>query len=124
DVVWWLDNSQRMDLELAALEKDGVQIMDIVQFNADGMPPLETCFVVYRPGATQVILIITPHTYPKKSPMWRLAPLIRPDGEYDWFEQLYEVSEPVPDAVTKDWTGHSHALIDGVRLIELEDEKS
>jgi hypothetical protein len=79
------------------------------------MPPLETCFAIYRPGTSQVILAITPHTYPKKAPMWRTAPLIRPDDERDWFEMLYETSQPV---TVTDWTGERHALIDGVRMIE------
>jgi hypothetical protein len=118
DVVWWLHDSQRMDLEIAALEKAGLTVMDIAQYNADGMPPLETCFAIYRPGTSQVILAITPHTYPKKAPMWRTAPLIRPDDERDWFEMLYETSKPVPGNWVTGWSGDSHALIDGVRLIE------
>lgn len=118
DVVWWLDDSQRMDLELAALEKDGLNVMDVAQYNADGMPPLETCFVIYRPGATQVILAVTQHTYPKKAPEWWLAPLLRPDADKDWFQMLFEAAEPIPKAATKNWSGHDHALLDGVRMIE------
>jgi len=118
DVVWWLDDSQRLDLEIAALEKDGLQVMDVVQHNADGMPPLETCFVIYRPGAQQIMLAITQHTYPKKAPQWRLAPLVRPEKEHDWFETLFAASEPIDPQMTAQWSGHSHALIDGVRMIE------
>lgn len=118
EVVWWIDDSQRLDLEIAALEKDGLSVMDIAQYNADGMPPLETCLVLYRPGADKVILAITPHTYPNKHPIWRLAPLMRPDDKHDWFEMLFQASSLLPASVTKEWSGHRHALLDGVRMIE------
>jgi hypothetical protein len=118
DVVWWLDDSRRMDLEIAALEGDGLTVMDIVQHNADRMPPLETCFVIYRPGTDRLILAITPHTYPKKAPDWRIAPLVRPDEARDWFEMLFEVSKPAPTEAIREWSGQSHALVDGVRMLE------
>lgn len=118
EVVWWLDDRERMDAEIAALERDGLDVKDVIQYNADGMPPLETCFVIYRPGAHQVILAITPHTYPKKAPDWRLAPLIRPQENHDWFEMLFQASTPVKPEAIKGWSGHLHALLDGVHMIE------
>lgn len=118
DVVWWIDDSARLDLEIAALEKDGLSVMDVAQYNADGMPPLETCLVIYRAGASHVMIAVTPHTYPKKAPEWRFAPLMRPDDKQDWFEMLFRASKTVPAKITADWNGHQHALIDGVRMVE------
>lgn len=117
-VVWWLHDSTRMDLELAALEKNGLAVMDIVQYNVDGMPPLETCFVIYRPGAKKVILAITPYNYPKQNPTWRLAALKMPKEGEGLFEILYQASELVPTSSVSEWLGDSHALIDGVRMVE------
>ncbi len=117
-VVWWLHDSTRMDLEVAALEKDGLNVMDIVQYNVDGMPPLETCFVIYRPGAKKVILAVTPHNYPKQKPTWRLAALQIPKEGEGLFEILYKKSEALPASAVTGWSGDSHALIDGVRMIE------
>jgi hypothetical protein len=118
EVVWWIDDSQRLDLEIAALEKDGLSVLDVVQHNADGMPPLETCLVIYRPGADHVILAVTPHTYPKKAPEWRSAPLMRPNQQGDWFEALFAASQALPAQATRGWQGHHHALIDGVHMLE------
>ncbi|NJL93783.1 MAG: hypothetical protein HC915_08630 [Anaerolineae bacterium] len=118
DTVWWLDHSERLDLEIAALEKAGLHVLDIVQYTADGMPPLETCFVIHRPGSQHMILSVTPHTYPKKAPAWRLAPPLRPQTGQDALTALYAGSQPVPGEVVAGWTGDAHALIDGVRMIE------
>lgn len=118
EAVWWLDDSVRMDLEINALEKDGLTIMDIAQYNADGMPPLETCFVLYRPGAYRVLIAITPHTYPKKAPLWRTAPIVRPEAGQSLLEAVYKISEPVSQAAVADWSGDTHALIDGVKMVE------
>lgn len=117
-VVWWLHDSTRMDLEVAALEKEGLNVMDIVQYNVDGMPPLETCFVIYRPGSKKAILAITPHNYPKQKPAWRLASLQIPKEGEGLFEILYKKSEAVPSSTLAGWSGDSHALLDGIRLIE------
>lgn len=117
-VVWWLEDSRRMDLEVAALEKNGLNVMDIVQYNVDGMPPLETCFVIYRPGAKKAVLAITPHNYPKQIPSWRVAALKIPKEGEGLFEILYQNSELVPASVMTTWSGNSHALIDGVRMVE------
>jgi hypothetical protein len=117
-VVWWLNDRQRMDLEIAALEKDGLNVMDVVQYNVDGMPPLETCFVIYRPGAKKVMLAITPYNYPRQKPQWRLAPLRIPKDGEGLFELLYKDSELLSADVVSDWSGDIHALLDAVRMIE------
>lgn len=113
DVVWWLNQQERMDLEIEALERAGYEVMDIVQYNIDGMPPLETCFVIYKQGNPNFWIAATPHTYPALPPQWFSAPLIRPEDGHDWFEALYAAAEPIAHVASS-----GQALVDSIKWIE------
>jgi hypothetical protein len=116
-VVWWLDQRRRFDEELALLEEDGLQVLDVVSWNTRGHPPLDTCLTIYRPGARSVVIAVTPVNYPAHSPHWRIAPIMRPKKGEDLFAMLYDASTKVPPDVVAEWTA-THYLVDGVKAIE------
>jgi len=118
DMAWWLRDEARFNAELDSLTQDGLDISRIVQHNADGKPPLETCFLLYRPGTYHVVIGVTPHNYPKSPPTWRTAPIKRPAAEDDLFTALYADSQVVPEQITHSWSGDRDALLDGLRLVE------
>lgn len=116
-VVWWIKRRQRFDEELVALEKNGLEVMDVVTWNTRGHPPLDTCLTIWRPGTSRVIIAMTPVNYPTRSPIWRVAPIMRPKEGQDLFETLLNASTKVPEGVLPTWTDE-HLLVDGVKAIE------
>ena len=113
---WNLANEERFMQELDMLEADGIQVLDIVQRNPRQHPPLDTCLLLHREGAQSVVIAVTAASYPWRQPAWRVAPILRPRGDEDFFELLYRVSKPVEN-VLPDWK-HAHYLLDGVRALE------
>lgn len=116
-VVWWIKQRQRFDEELAALEKNGLEVMDVITWNTRGHPPLDTCLTIWRPGTSRVVIAMTPVNYPIRPPMWRVAPIMRPKEGQDLFETLLNASTKVPEGVIPQWTDE-HLLVDGVKAIE------
>lgn len=105
-VAWHLLHPRRFDQERDLLIQAGYTI-DMVRWDADGKPPFEICFSVYRPGSRQVIVLVTPADYPARMPAIRIAPLVTVDEGEDLFEKLYEVSKPIPLTQMPDWTWDS-----------------
>jgi len=93
--------------------------VDMVRWDADGRPPYEICFQVYRPGATHVLLLVTPHDYPYNRPSVRLAPLVSVAEDEDLFEKLYDASRPLPDVQMPAWEWDSkRTLLELARHVE------
>lgn len=93
-LAWHLAYPKRFEQELGLLTEAGYMV-DIVRWDADGKPPYEIAFSVYKPGSNRVILLITPVDYPTHSPAIRLAPLVSVAENEDVFEKLYAASQPV-----------------------------
>lgn len=117
-LAWHLAYPRRFDQEFSLL-KDAGYMVDVVRFDADGRPPYEICFSVYRSGNDHVILLVTSSDYPTAMPAIRIAPLVSVDEGEDVFEKLYEASRPVLMTELPDWEWDSkRTLIELVWHIE------
>lgn len=116
-VAWWLAQRDRFDEEVERLETAGLKILDVVSRNLRGHPPLDTCLVIYRPGSRSVLIAITPVNYPNRPASWRIAPIMRPDEQVDFFELLYNASREVPADYLPEGSADLY-LLDGVEAIE------
>ncbi len=101
-VAWHLARPTRFDREHALLTEAGYHV-DAVRWDADGKPPLEICFALYRPGSTGVVLLITSADYPARMPAVRVAPLVRVAEEEDLFEKLYAASRSLLPTELPSW---------------------
>lgn len=101
-LAWHLAHPKRFDQEFALLSEAGYAV-DVVRFDADGKPPYEICFSVYKPGSTNVILLVTPVGYPAEMPAVRVAPPVSVAEHEDVFEKLYEASRPLLMTDLPDW---------------------
>lgn len=117
-IAWHLAHPRRFQQEYGLLRDAGYTV-DMVRWDADGRPPYEICFQVYRPGATHVLLLVTPHDYPYYRPSVRLAPLVSVAEEEDLFEKLYDASRPLPDVQMPAWEWDSkRTLLELARHVE------
>lgn len=96
---WHILDIERMDNELRLLENDGLILIGqtALLWETDGDLPLEICFMVARPGTTEVFIMITDWDYPRSKPRVRVAPFTGIDPSmfiYDVFEQLWQNSSP------------------------------
>ena len=101
-IAWHLARPARFDREYALLTEAGFQV-DAVRWDADGRPPLEICFALYRPGGTGVVLLITSADYPAQMPAVRIAPLVRVAEDEDLFEKLYAASRSLLPTELPTW---------------------
>ncbi len=93
-VAWHLQHPKRFDQEYDLLTQAGYAV-DVVRWDADGRPPYEICFSVYKPGSKRVIVLVTPVDYPVQMPAMRIAPLVNVAEDEDVFEKVYGASKPV-----------------------------
>ncbi len=125
-VAWHLAHPRRFDQEYNLLVEAGYAV-DVVRWDADGKPPYEICFSVYRPGSRRVMVLVTPVDYPAEMPAIRVAPLVTVAEDEDVFEKVYDASKPVMLAQMPDWTWDSkRTLVELVWYVEKtlkEDDK-
>ena len=105
-VAWHLAHPRRFDQEYDLLTEAGYAV-DIVRWDADGKPPYEICFSVYKPGSRHVMVLVTPVSYPAAMPAVRVAPLVNVEDDEDVFEKIYEASKPVLMSQMPDWAWDS-----------------
>lgn len=105
-VSWHLAHPRRFDQEYDLLREGGYTI-DVVRWDADGKPPYEIVFSVYKPGKKYVVLLVTSVDYPATMPAIRIAPLVNVAEDEDVFEKLYDASEPLLMTQMPDWTWDS-----------------
>lgn len=101
-IAWHLAHPRRFDQEYSLLTQAGYNV-DIVRWDADGKPPFEICFAVFKPGASRVYLLVTSADYPTTMPAARIAPMVTVGEDEDPFEKLYEVSSPLLITQLPDW---------------------
>lgn len=117
-LAWHLARPRRFEQEFGLLHEAGY-LADVVRWDADGRPPYEVCFCVYREGASQVIILVTGADYPAAMPAVRVAPLVTADEDEDVFERLYAASRPLLLTELPDWTWDSkRTLVELVWHIE------
>jgi hypothetical protein len=101
-VAWHLQHPKRFDQEYDLLTQAGYAV-DVVRWDADGRPPYEICFSVYKPGSQRVIVLVTPVDYPVQMPAMRIAPLVSVAEDEDVFEKVYGASKPVLATQMPEW---------------------
>ncbi|PJF45087.1 MAG: hypothetical protein CUN55_00685 [Phototrophicales bacterium] len=114
-IAWYLENTARYDKELLMLEYHNISVVDITPWGTRAHPPLDIGWILHPTGAHYIIIVLTPTAYPHRQPQWRIAPLIRPSGDEDFFAMCYNASSPVQTLI--DWH-HQMYLIDGVKKIQ------
>jgi hypothetical protein len=126
-VAWHLQHPKRFDQEYDLLTQAGYAV-DVVRWDADGRPPYEICFSVYKPGSEHVIVLVTPVDYPAQMPAMRLAPLVSVAEDEDVFEKVYSASKPVLATQMPGWSWDSKRtlieLVWHLEKIASEDGKS
>jgi hypothetical protein len=122
-IAWHLAYPRRFAQEFGLLRDAGYTV-DVVRWDADGQPPYEICFSVYKPGQQHVILLVTSADYPQRQPAPRIAPLVPIDDDEDVFEKLYQASKPVLAHQLPDWDWDSkRTLIELVMHLEKTHKK-
>lgn len=117
-LAWHLARPRRFEQEFGLLREAGY-VADVVRWDADGKPPYEVCFSVYREGASQAIILVTGADYPAVMPAVRVAPLVTVGEGEDVFERLYAASRPLLLTELPDWTWDSkRTLVELVWHIE------
>ncbi len=117
-VAWHLAYPRRFDQEFRLL-RDAGYMVDVVRFDADGKPPYEICFSVYKRGSKHVILLVTSVDYPVQMPAVRAAPLVSVTDDEDVFEKLYAESRSLLLTELPDWEWDSkRTLIELVWHVE------
>ncbi|MBN2304102.1 MAG: hypothetical protein JXQ72_06490 [Anaerolineae bacterium] len=101
-VAWHLEHPHRFDQERDLLRENDY-VIDVVRWDADGKPPYEICFSVYKPGSEHVIILVTAVDYPAQQPALRVAPLVNVSEDEDVFEKLYQASKPVMMTQMPEW---------------------
>ena len=117
---WHIVDEKRYKAEYALFEGGGLLASAPVLWNADGIPPLDICFVVVRPNWKHILLIVTPMDYPHTAPSARLAPYVEigtDDNIVGIFEDAWKQSQPIADPPDWTWTEGRH-LIDYVFALE------
>ncbi|MBK8022639.1 MAG: hypothetical protein IPK19_14710 [Chloroflexi bacterium] len=96
---WHLLDERRFTSELQRI-KDAGYFVSVTLWDTDGEPPLEVCLMAARLGSDNLLIIVTPHDYPVRPPVLRIAPLIgmgEEDDLYDIFAEAWEKSSPTPN---------------------------
>lgn len=101
-VAWHLAHPKRFEQEMGFLSEAGYMV-SMARWDADGRPPYEICFSVYKMGQPHVILLITPVDYPTRQPAVRVAPLVNVADDEDVFEKLYTASKPLLATQMPQW---------------------
>jgi hypothetical protein len=115
---WHLVDHPRFHEECDLLSADGLAL-SVTEWDADGQPPLELCFMVGRIGGQHVLILVTGQEFPQAGPEVRIAPMLKIGEDEDMFERLWAASEPLPadDLPDWEWTAEHH-LIELVRAVE------
>ncbi|WP_119072476.1 hypothetical protein [Aggregatilinea lenta] len=101
-LAWHLAHPRRFDQEYSLLAQAGYTV-DVVRWDADGKPPYEICFSVYKPGNRYAILLVTSIDYPTSMPAARVAPMVTATEDEDLFEKLYDASSPLLITQMPEW---------------------
>ncbi len=116
---WHLLDETRYEAEMQLFRREGL-FQALSFWEADDVPPLEICFLPGRVGADHLLLLITPHDYPRRPPQVRVAPFIpmgAGDDLYGVFETAFRRAEPLNVAL--DWSPAMY-LADVVRAAEAQ----
>ncbi len=117
---WHILDEDLVNDELDILEVNGYfRIGDFVLWNTDDKPPLEICFIIGRPGTSQVYLIVTDWDYPNTRPRLYLSQFQGIDPSmyiYDIWQRLWQQRTP-PPSLSFRWTEETF-VVDLIKAVE------
>lgn len=116
---WHLTKPDLAEDEVTLLRQDGL-FVELLVWQADGDIPMELCFFIARPGASQVLLLVTEHDYPTTPPRAYASPFTRfdPNDEfYAIFEQFWDTAQAVTDVAQWQWSPDAR-LVDYIHALE------
>ncbi len=122
-IAWLLTQRERFNQEIEWLEKDGLQVKDVVWWDVRGHPPLDICLIIYRLGSRNVFIAETSVNYPFRAPSWRVAPIMQPKAGQDLFDTLYDASTEVPEEILPSWNPKL-TLLDAIKAIEAREDNA
>ncbi|XWX03052.1 hypothetical protein VZO05_11110 [Aggregatilineales bacterium SYSU G02658] len=118
---WHILAEDLVNDELDILELNGYfRVGDFVLWNTDGKPPLEICFIIGRPGTSQVYLVVTDWDYPNTPPRLYLSQFKDIDPSmyiYDIWQRLWEQRTPPPSLSSFRWTEET-LVVDVIKAVE------
>lgn len=118
---WHILDEELVNDELDILEVNGYfRVGDFVLWNTDDKPPLEICFIIGRPGTSQVYLVVTDWDYPRTPPRIYLSQFKDIDMSmyiYDIWKRLWEQRTPPPTLGDFKWT-HETFVVDMIKAVE------
>ncbi len=119
-IAWHLTNRARFQEEYDRLVADGLAV-SVVEWDADGQPPLEICFLAGRVGGARVYILVTDINYPETPPRVRLAPMSPVEEGEDIFQRLWAESEPLQSEEIYGWTwSPDRMLLDLVHALDAQ----
>lgn len=116
---WHLEDQARLSIEVGQLEHEGWLVSPIVLWDTDLKAPLEICFMLGRKGSETLLLLATPHDFPKSPPQAYVAPFVplgRDEEIHDAFEKAWRDADPLPGPDGFVWTEETY-LIDYVSAL-------
>ena len=118
---WHVVDPDRLYIETAALESDGLLVRRLL-YECDGEVPLEYCFYTIRQGSSFFLLFATQHDYPQSPPRAYKAPYIDDldlMDPVDTFHKLWTVREPIEAPLNWQWAADKY-LYQFVIAIEVD----
>jgi len=109
---WHVVDPDRLYIETAALESDGLLVRRLL-YECDGEVPLEYCFFTIRQGSSFFLLFVTQHDYPNSPPQAFQAPFVEDLDLMDpvaTFHKLWAVRQPVQDPIDWEWSAGKFLL--------------
>ena len=109
---WHVVDPDRLYIETAALESDGLLVRRLL-YECDGEVPLEYCFFTIRQGSSFFLLFVTQHDYPDSPPQAFQAPFVEDLDLMDpveTFHKLWAVREPIQDPIDWEWSADKFLL--------------
>jgi len=117
-LAWHLADRARFQMEYDLLTAGGLAV-SITEWDADGRPPLEICFLAGRVGGSHILLLATAHNYPAAPPVVRVAPMLKIADDEDMFARLWAESRPLAPQETPGFAwAPERTLLELVRAVE------
>ena len=112
---WHLQQPTQLEQEFAQLQERGFVPSSLVFLDLAEQGELSVCFMLWRVGAEQLLLVATPADYPARPAEVRLAVFRRTEAElHEHFLQLWREARPLP--APADWQHHAERSL--AELIE------
>jgi len=106
---WHLERESLAREEFGLMQDDGLAL-SITHWDADGELPLEVCLLTMRVGSNKMIILVTPHNFPRKPPSARVAPVV-PMGDGDDMQTVFEKAWAQSQTVDLPYDANEHPTL-------------